>query len=102
MKIDAADFLDEQGDFYQWKSDSFIQFALVELAGPRRIRFVDEFVYFYWQAGKAPSKAKNPARLAAKMLTPYCQLPSLDDVPTRLSNYTVPPHIVTQYHQALN
>ena len=32
MKIDGRDFMDEEGRFYQWKSDAFMHYSLVELA----------------------------------------------------------------------
>ena len=41
LKIDEKDFLDEHGLFYKWKSDAFMHFSLVELAGPNHLHKYD-------------------------------------------------------------
>ena len=51
MKIDKNDFLDSQGNFYEWKADGFIHFALIELAGKNHTLKIDEPVYYYRQSG---------------------------------------------------
>ena len=46
-KIDKTDFLDKNFKYYRKKSDAFIHYALVELAGTDHMVKIDEPVYFY-------------------------------------------------------
>lgn len=38
--------------YHKYNSDGFIYSALVELAGPNHILFVDELVYYYVRANR--------------------------------------------------
>ena len=46
-KIDKNDFKDKFGNYHKLKSDAFIHFALVELAGIDHMKILNEFVYYY-------------------------------------------------------
>lgn len=73
-KIDESDFVDKKGNYFIEKSDSFMNFAIVELAGPKHVQFYDEFLYFYDSTFSPPSDIKAFCRLSAKIQTPYLPL----------------------------
>ncbi len=46
-KIDEIDFIDIDGKFYKYAADYAIMFPLVEMAGPKRRKFIDDVAYVY-------------------------------------------------------
>ena len=89
MKIDEHDFIDEDGHFYQWKSDAFMHYSLVELAA-QHIRKYDEFLYFYNKNFHKLNNVKMECRFIAKTQIPYLPLESLDALAQKRQGYTPP------------
>lgn len=58
-----------------------MNFPLVELAGPKHVKFLDEFFYFYDTSFSEPSPGKAYSRISAKLQTPYKPLNTLTDQP---------------------
>ena len=75
MKIDEKYFKNENGSFYRWVADSFIYFALAEMAGPERIVLTEELVEKYQPSRIMTNvtQKKNDAFIA-KGAKPFKQL----------------------------
>ena len=67
-----------------------MQFPIVEMAGEERLKFVDEFIYFYDNWFKTSSPERNLDRLAAKTSTPYLRLKNLNDEAKKIEGYKPP------------
>jgi hypothetical protein len=94
LKIDDDDFKDEQGMFHKWGSNFYIHYALVELAGAKHYKYIDEvFYYFYRRRNQFKATEKTIDQFNARSLTPYQPLKSLKDQPHRVSNYQIPTEI---------
>ena len=86
MKIDRQYFLNSNGSFYKWVADSFIYFALAELAGPSRIIFADETIekYKFNNSPKNMTEKKNDA-IISRTKKPFKELANIDSIPERVS-----------------
>lgn len=84
-KINENDFKDENGVFYKWASDVFVQMPLVELAGPKHYKHLYQILYYYdWDFNRTTVYKRRHYRDIAFMQTPYKPLQSLDDDPVKL------------------
>jgi hypothetical protein len=80
-KIDQNDFVDQlmtkKGEHFVESYDVFIETAILEMSGPKHIRFLDEYVYFYTGYRYSGFRIKNAyvdtpySILTAKTTTPY-------------------------------
>ena len=94
MKINPNDFVDKNDKFYLAKSDAFIMFALIELAGEDHFVKEDIFVYYYFNYRKKMRNEKDKlamekkkSKAALSFITPYLPLKSLDDEARKTENY---------------
>ena len=73
MQIDERDWLDENGKTYEWASDRFIQYSLVELCGSDHLKYEPIFLYFYDQFTNPIRNFDliRPDKLKSQMITPY-------------------------------
>lgn len=99
VKIPKEYFIEEGKKFYFRVSDRFQMYALVELAGPKNIKFVPDLVYWYYWSSF--SRATTPCfyeevtyyEYVARKQTPLLPLNSLDDEARSTPNYVLPPNI---------
>ena len=104
MKIDPDDFIDKENRFYLAKSDAFIMFSLVELAGKDHFIKEDIFVYYYFNYRKKlredrerMAMEKKKSKAALSFITPYLPLSSLDDEATKTRNFEIPKEVKEKY-----
>lgn len=79
-KINENDFKDDNGKFYQWASDHFIQEPLTELSGYKHYRHFYEIMYYYdWKIDRKSIYRRRHYRDIAWTQRPYKPLESLED-----------------------
>ena len=69
--------------------------AILELSGPKHLKVLDEFLYFYTTTIQNNLRRDHSVDIfysaySSQALVPYEQLPSLEDSPEKVQNYATP------------
>ena len=75
-RVNRVDFLDYDGKPYQFAGDLALMYPLVELAGPRRIKFIDKCLYVYnVNAGGEGGRSAYQSRITPILARIYSRPP---------------------------